>query len=446
MGDIVTTNMDVDTDYATSAVSDAALSGVSDMMDILLDANRPIRPNLGTLIQPGLYADYTEAQFSAIHDVITSGMDVSYELPPGAHGAWGAVQNYAGEALEGTIQWSFDNFTTVMKSYGITEIEYIIGSGVPAPVPLGVNDSQAGVGTRGQYDIKFIPSRGITYEENNLLGLEGHGWDEVDQQYGKLKVTVYDCFGNPVYGDNVIIDTTGDVLITNAVGIAIYEVPAQTLDVTGLRGSKSKTAIIDALAQTDLTFSYTGFVVMVLDGYNFPVIGTVVNVEEVDGGDEVYNVAVDSDGVANFPWLKLSTNYKITVLHYYRTEASGDEGIPMYFTFSEATLPDWTPPGGYPATIGYFIVYVKDAITARAVENLRLQVTDGMLTWQFISHLGRGAIIVPASNAAPIPMTVEIITGADRRYKGFKEEYTLTESEVKVYDVELQRREVSGTH
>jgi len=445
MSDITTSGMDNDVDYYTSEISSVAESGISDTMSVLLDANRPIRPNLLSLIQPGIDTDYTEAQFSAIHDIITTDMNADFDLPTGTHGAWGAAMNYASEHLEATAQWSFDDFSTLMSSHAITDIEYIISSGIPSTVPLGANDDDAGTPGRGEYDIRVTPTVGITTELDNLLGLEGHGWDNIDQIYGRLKATVNDCFGNPLIGEYVSVDTTGDVLITNAVGIVTFEVPAQTLDITSLRGSSTKTAVITGLEETELSFSYTGFVVTVLNGYNIPVSGTSVLIEEVDG-DEQFILSTNGEGVTSFNNLQLNTNYKITVLNYYRSCISGAEGMPMYFLLSENNLDEWTPPDGYPTTVGNVVIYVSDYDTRRAIDGLKLKAYDDDLIWSFESHIGRGAVILPASDETPLTFTLEIIGASDRRYKGLKETITLEESENRVIEKYLHRREARSTY
>lgn len=445
MGDITTSGMDRDTDYTLSSDTAVPEGSGGDIMSILADANRPIRPNMNTLIQTGFAGDYTTAQFVDIADIATSNMERDYDIPTGEHGAWGAMMNYAAEHLEATIQWSFDNFTTVMSSHAVTRIEYICSSGVPAPVTLGATDANAGTTGRGQYDLRVTPTSGIITEEDNLLGLEGYGWDNIDQMYGRLKGTINDCFGNPVCGEYIEIDTTGDILITNAVGIALYEVPAQTLDVTSLRGSSSKTAVITALAETELSFTFTGFVVTILNGYNIPISGTPVLIEEV-GGDERFIVSTNGEGVAQFPMLQLNTNYKITVLHYYRSQISGAEGMPMYFLLSEDSIGDWTPPDGYPSTVGNVIIFVYDYDSRRAINRLRLKAYDDDLTWTIESHVGRGSIILPADDTTPLTFTLEIIANSDRRYKGLKESITLAEGETQVIEAYLHKREARSTY
>jgi hypothetical protein len=108
---IVADGMDVDTDLDASEPSSIILVGpVGSVMSILL--SRPIRNHLSDLIEPGLVADNTKAQFVEIADIIATGMDVDNDLPCGASGAWGALQTRSGELLNGIIHWSFDQFAT----------------------------------------------------------------------------------------------------------------------------------------------------------------------------------------------------------------------------------------------------------------------------------------------------------------------------------------------
>ena len=440
MSDITTTNMDVDVDYSTSVPSATAEAGAGgDTISILSDANRPIRPHLDTLVQTGFANDYTTAQFSQIHDITTSDMDVDYDLPAGAHGAWGALQRYDGEALQGHIQWSFDQFASVISSHPITEVEYIVGSGIPAAVPLGANDSEAGGTGRDKYDIKLLPVIGKVYEQDNLTGLEGYGWDQINRQYGRLKVIVNDVFGAAMSGQGVLIIQEDAYILTGSEGTVVYDLPAQTVDVTSLRGSLTKTAKISALTQTSLEFSYAGFIISVLNGGNLPVIGTPVLIQEAGDGEKITK-STDSGGNATFNNVKISTTYRITVLHYYRDQASGGEELPIYLYFSPDTILDWNPPAGYPATIGNVVFYMWDYHTKKPIDGLAIKAYDANLDWYIETHSGVGAIVLPASNTSPLSFTVEVAGIVDKRYSPFKELITLEEDEIRTINRYLHRK------
>jgi len=439
MSDITTTGMDVDEDYSTSAVSSTAESGDSDTMSILLNANRPIRPNMSTLIQPNFANDYTTVQFSAIHDIITSGMDVDYDLPAGAHGAWGALQRYDSSVLQSNVQWSFDQFASVISSKAITDVEYIVGSGIPAEVPLGANDTEAGGTGRDKYDLKVLPVIGKVYEVDGLTGLEGYGWDQINRQYGRLKVTVKDVFGAAMSGQGVLIVQEDAYILTGSVGTVIYDIPAQTVDVTSLRGSLTKTAVIQNLAQTSLEFSYAGFVITVLNGGNIPVVGTPVLIQEAGDGETITQSTV-SGGEAIFNNIKYSKTYRITVLNYYRDQASGGEGLPIYLLFSPDTILDWNPPEGYPSTIGNVVFYVWDYHTNKPIDGLSIKAYDENLDWYIETDSGVGAVVLPASNTSPLSFTVEVAGIVDKRYSLFKELITLEEDEIRIIDRYLHRK------
>ena len=440
MSDITTTNMDVDVDYSTSVPDATAEAGAGgDTISILSEANRPIRPNLDKLIQPGLTNDYTIVQFSLIHDITTRGMDVDYDLPVGAHGAWGALQRYDSSALQGNIQWSLDQFASVISSKPITEVEYIVGSGIPAAVPLGTNDPEAGGTGRDKYDIKVLPVIGKFYEVDGLTGLEGYGWDQINRQYGRLKVIVNDVFGAAMSGQGVLIIQEDAYILTGSEGNVAYDIPAQTVDVTSLRGSLTKTAVIAALAQTVLEFSYAGLVITVLNGGNLPVIGTPILIQEADDGENTTQ-NTDMGGEAIFNNVKISKTYRITVLNYYRDQATGGEGLPIYLTFSPDTILDWNPPAGYPSTIGNVVFYVWDYHTKKPIDGLSIKAYDENLDWYIETGSGVGAVVLPASNTSPLSFTVEVAGIVDKRYSPFKELITLEEDEIRIIDRYLHRK------
>ena len=450
MGDIITTDMDVDVDYSTSEPSAAAESGDSDTMDMVNIVNRPLRENLSTLITPAFANDYTEAQFVEIPQIMTSNMDVEANLPAGASGAWGALQKYDGSMLNATIQWSFDQFASALKSESVTNVEYISGSGIPGYVTKGDNDPGAGGTGRDKQDYKIIPVIGRSQEDLNLddmtywkAGPPYYGWNEINYQFGRLTVTVYDCFGNLAPGEGVYIVQTDEMLLTNDVGQLTYNCYAQTLDVKSLRGSKTKTAKITALNETTLNFSYAGFNMTVINGGDIPVINTPVLVEEVDDTEQLERYT-SGEGKCEFPNLKINTKYKITVLNYYREQISGGEGLPIYITFSPYNITDWNSPAGYPSTIGNVVIYVYDSLTQRTVDGLKMKAYDATLSFCAETESGRGAFVLPASDASPLTFTLEIIGAADRRYVPFKDEITLTEDETRTLTKYLTRRAAAG--
>lgn len=168
--------MDVDTDITTIAPSTGLLIGaVGSVMSILL--TRPIRNRLSDLIEPGLVADSTIAQFTDIADIVTTNMDVDSDLPAGASGAWGALQTRSGVLLNGTIHWSFDQFAAELKTQPDTEIEYISGSGIPKYVTRGENDSDAGVAGRDAEDFQFYDEVGDLRIQQLALPSQ---WNEIN--------------------------------------------------------------------------------------------------------------------------------------------------------------------------------------------------------------------------------------------------------------------------
>jgi len=180
MSDITTTNMDVDLDLVSSEPSQIILVGpVGSPMSILL--SRPIRNRLSDLIEPGLVADNTKAQFVEIADIIATGMDVDTDLPAGASGAWGALQTRSGELLNGIIHWSFDQFATQLKTQVDDEIEYISGSGMPPYVVYGTDDPDAGAAGRDAEDFRFYDGAGGLRIQEMALPNQ---WNEINYQQG----------------------------------------------------------------------------------------------------------------------------------------------------------------------------------------------------------------------------------------------------------------------
>ena len=170
--------MDIDTDYSPSLPSGEVIYPTGDVMDIL--KTRPLRNNLPDLVYPGLLADNTKAQFVEIPDICATNMDVDFDLPCGASGAWGALQ-LKGNIIPGTIHWSFDDFASELKTESITEVEYISGSGIPPYVVLGADDSEAGTLNRDAEDFKFYTDDGKLRIEELALALQ---WNEINLAMG----------------------------------------------------------------------------------------------------------------------------------------------------------------------------------------------------------------------------------------------------------------------
>jgi len=444
--------MDVDVDFSTTALPSSAESGVSDTMDKVNILNRPLRRYLSTLIQAGFVHDYTEAKFSEIPQIVTSNMDVEMNLPCGASGAWGALQRYDGDALESTIQWSFDQFKTALKSETITNVEYISGSGIPEYVVKGDNDPNAGDTGRDKQDFKVLPVMGYEQTDLNLddmgywkPGPPYYGWNEINYQFGRLRVSVTDCFGTPIAGAYVTIKRAGypdRVYLTDSLGVATIDMAAASVDVISLRGSKTKHGEIKPLQETSLAFAFAGFHITAIGPGNIPLVGNLVIVKEIGGDEEEFRKYTDVDGIVQFPDIKINTPYKITVANYHRDQASGGEGLPIYLTF-EPSLTGWEPPPGYPSERGFIVIYVKDKLTKKHVEGLKMHVTDGTL--EFYGETGKeGAtgFIIPALT----DFVFEVLTGADRRYLPFKEDINLEDNETSTFIKELPRRITRGQY
>lgn len=176
MPDIITTNMDVDIDHSASTPDTEVYTGKGDgVMDVL--KTRPIRNSLPTLLYPGFVADYTVAQFVEIADIKTTNMDIDFDLPAGASGAWGALEIKTGEIAPGTIHWSFDQFATKLKSKAINKIEYISGSGLPPYVVLSANDPGAGGAGRDKEDFRFYDLEGDLRVDELALPNQ---WNEIN--------------------------------------------------------------------------------------------------------------------------------------------------------------------------------------------------------------------------------------------------------------------------
>lgn len=177
---IVADSMDVDMDIDPSEPSSVILVGpVGNTMAILLD--RPIRNRLHDIIESGLVADNTKAQFVEIADIIATGMDVDTDLPCGASGAWGALQTRSGELLNGIIHWSFDQFATELKNQVDDEIEYISGAGIPPYVVSGTDDPDAGIAGRDAEDFRFYDGAGGLRIQQMALPNQ---WNEINYQQG----------------------------------------------------------------------------------------------------------------------------------------------------------------------------------------------------------------------------------------------------------------------
>jgi len=178
MTDIILTGMDVDNDIDAYEPSSIILVGpVGSVMSIL--TSRPIRSRLSDLIEPGLVADNTKAQFVEISDIITTGMDVDADLPCGASGAWGALQTRSGELMNGTIHWSFDQFATELNTQVNDEIEYISGAGIPSYVVSGTDDPDAGIAGRDAEDFRFYDGAGGLRIQQMALPNQ---WNEINYQ------------------------------------------------------------------------------------------------------------------------------------------------------------------------------------------------------------------------------------------------------------------------
>lgn len=168
--------MDVDTDYTTSTPTAFVYTGSGgDVMDIL--KTRPIRNNLPDLVYPGLLADNTKAQFVEIPDIRATNMDVDFDLPCGASGAWGALQLKGNIIIPGTIHWSFDDFASELKTEAVSEVEYISGSGIPPYVVLGADDPEVGTLNRDAEDFRFYTDDGKLRIEELALPLQ---WNEIN--------------------------------------------------------------------------------------------------------------------------------------------------------------------------------------------------------------------------------------------------------------------------
>lgn len=172
--------MDTDSDLVCSEPSQILLVGpLGSVMSILL--TRPIRYNIPDLIEPGLVADNTIAQFTDIADIIATSMDVDNDLPCGASGAWGALQTRSGKLLNGTIRWSFDQFATELKNQADDKIEYISGAGIPPYVVSGTDDPNAGVAGRDAEDFRFYDDAGGLRIQQMALPNQ---WNEINYQQG----------------------------------------------------------------------------------------------------------------------------------------------------------------------------------------------------------------------------------------------------------------------
>lgn len=165
---------DVDTDYSSSIPSGEVIYPTGDVMDIL--KTRPIRNNLSDLVYPGLLADNTKAQFVEISDIRATNMDVDFDLPCGASGAWGALQ-LKGNIIPGTIHWSFDDFASELKTEAVSEVEYISGAGIPPYVVSGSDDPEAGTLNRDKEDFRFYTDDAKLRIEELALPLQ---WNEIN--------------------------------------------------------------------------------------------------------------------------------------------------------------------------------------------------------------------------------------------------------------------------
>lgn len=175
MSDIITTNMDVDTDIATSVPGSSIPAGTGG--GLLAKLHHPIRPNLANFIEPGIDNDYTTAQFTNIADIITTNMDVDTDLPAGASGGWGCAMDRGGVFIPGSsLKWSFDQFGSILKTENITEIEFISGSGIPSYVVLGADDPNAGDSGRDAEDVRLLDATDNVLVE--LLALASQ-WTEI---------------------------------------------------------------------------------------------------------------------------------------------------------------------------------------------------------------------------------------------------------------------------
>lgn len=453
MGDIVTSNMDVDKDLSTTEPAASAESGVGgDVMDEVNIANRPLRRYLNTLIRPGFTNDYTEAQFTDIPGIITTGMHVEMNLPCGASGAWGSLQQYDLKPLNATIQWSFDSFKTVMKSQAITSVEYISGSGVPGYVLKGDNDPDAGDTDRAKQDFKVLPIKGYEQENIDLLddsywkpGPPYYGWNEINYQFGRLTISVANCLGTPVSGAYVTIKRAGypdRIYLTGADGKVTIDSDEASVEVVSLRGSKSHAAQIKKFEESLLSFTFTGFHITAICAGGIPLVGSLVIIKEIGGTEEEFRKFTNTDGIAFFPDLKINTPYRITVANYYRDQTSGGEGLPIYITF-EPSLAGWEPPPGYPPERGFVVIYVKDKLTKRYIEGLKMHITDGEQEWfGETGEEGTTGFTVPASTE----FIFEILTSADRRYLPFKERINLNDNQTLTFIKELTRRTARGQY
>jgi len=374
---------------------------------------RPIRPNLTKLLKAGFKEDKSSYDILSIGQVIISQAEVSFESPNGVFGVWGAAQKYDQTKLDGAVVFSYDNFETIARSVAIDNIEYKAGSGIDPAVIKGEDDEKAGTGVRTN-SVKIQPASGLPYKETDM---PAGTFSERNVQMGRLVIKVRDVKGKPVVKDYVKYEATGDFYITDVAGKVTLDAPAGSLKFTGLRGAKTKTVDVEAFTEKEMIFQYAGIEGVVVDAFNTPIPGTVVDIQEVDGEDH-FAIYTDGSGKYFFELLKPETTYKVTILNFWKEFPGMAEGALIIGNFNNAQ--GWNVPPGYPTEVTSAALVIKDE-KGFPLYDILVTIYDEIYNWVAKTNLsGNVCIVVPKKK-------YRLLSDGGNRYVSIDKEVDLTE-------------------
>jgi len=373
--------------------------------------DRPIRPKLSKLLKPGFNEDRSSYNITEISQVIVGQADLDFELPNGVFGIWGALQQYDKSGMSAYIAFSYDDFQTI-SGYAKGEVEYKASSGVPPEVPYGTDDPKAG--TRTAYSYRIEPSQGYTMEGTVDVSLGR--FQEVNLQYGRIRARVLNAYGEPIPGEKVQLVQTGDFFTTDSWGYVYLDLPEQTWDVSALRGDITKTVSVKKFELVDVEFQYAGVSGTATDVNGLPIPGTVITIEEV-GGEEKITVLSDGFGNFEYPMLKPTKKYKITILNYWKEYQMLGEGYVANVLFKQAE--GWDSPSGYPTTPQNATIIVVDE-EGNPLYGIPVIIYDDVLKFSVKTNLsGNAVLVVPA-------MKWKLLIDGKDRYNSVEKEIDLS--------------------
>lgn len=304
-------NIDVQNTLVSSAPSSVVVSGesppITKLVGIVYNANIDTGNSL-TASQPPSEVPSGAAPsiVKKIGVVANANIDTSDYFLNG-YGVVGRIRGYDKGFIAGDLQLSFDEFTTIAKTYSLTSPTVLVTVSPPDDLLKGEN-----IGT-WLLDYKFIPATGAETVSLNNPGIKV----SIDIGYGRLTIYIKTANGQPYQGDNIYVEELGKYLITDSEGKAILD-GAGTYTLKVLKESKEVSASVTEFAETVITYYFAGFEITVLGAGNEPLEGVLVTVDT----KKIYS---DSDGKVYYYEAPVKTPVTIQAFDITKTVTSGDE-------------------------------------------------------------------------------------------------------------------------